>query len=616
MRARRCDICERANKYVLSCRCGLEFHPYCAFRANLDIETAKEEVKFVCNAKHKLYLSSYKHSLNLHKEDESNHSNTTSTGSNQKEKKQKISKTKPKLVKILNKEPKKVSYEKQIHSLNFSFLREKLIKGDLIDPFQINKIEREEDKFCWKLTDPYFIKFTEDEMNTIFNCDKPDADPAVKAPLKDETTLQMHQPSISLNENENNSEDNSLICKLNYKTEDNSFYFMYCKRKIDKLPSFTPSAKHTVDTNEDSFTLLSRKRGLVDLSDISEVPLSYKGKIRFNKGFTFNSLSKKILEYESQTTYPKNNDENYVATSLSSKYQMLSLVTKNNKKIIQKILQNYKKKANEVTLEKIQKEKIPVKQKYKSHSNYQKIRTHLLSAMRRKSYEDIISLKPDKSNKGMENKEIAYRQFKNDSECCVCLNIDAEDEATTPIVFCDKCNVSFHQSCYGIQRIPSGEYLCNLCVKVLSGKKNIKCSLCRSAFGALKQVEKEKWAHVTCIILSRCYVFRDYSEMSKVIKISSDDYVNHNCCRICESNKGVIKPCKCCGKFYHFFCGYFNGNEIEIKEMKDNRVYYPNGISIDFVFTKCKENSEYLLVGEEQGDIRKIIYQKIPPELK
>lgn len=45
--------------------------------------------------------------------------------------------------------------------------------------------------------------------------------------------------------------------------------------------------------------------------------------------------------------------------------------------------------------------------------------------------------------------------------CDVCKSPDGEDN--NEMVFCDSCNICVHQSCYGIQSIPSGEWHCSPC---------------------------------------------------------------------------------------------------------------------------------------------------------
>ena len=45
--------------------------------------------------------------------------------------------------------------------------------------------------------------------------------------------------------------------------------------------------------------------------------------------------------------------------------------------------------------------------------------------------------------------------------CDVCRSPDSDP--SNEIVFCDGCNICVHQSCYGIETIPDGNWLCSAC---------------------------------------------------------------------------------------------------------------------------------------------------------
>ena len=55
------------------------------------------------------------------------------------------------------------------------------------------------------------------------------------------------------------------------------------------------------------------------------------------------------------------------------------------------------------------------------------------------------------------------------------------------IVFCDFCGIPVHQSCYGIEQVPEGEWFCMPCTAL--GKKrarNLKCALCPRFGGSMR----------------------------------------------------------------------------------------------------------------------------------
>ena len=85
--------------------------------------------------------------------------------------------------------------------------------------------------------------------------------------------------------------------------------------------------------------------------------------------------------------------------------------------------------------------------------------------------------------------------------CQVCMNGESSDH--DQILYCDRCNIAVHQSCYGVQEVPEGDFFCELCASLNeitgSGKSkrqreryaSIYCSLCGMRGGALKQAVPE-----------------------------------------------------------------------------------------------------------------------------
>lgn len=62
------------------------------------------------------------------------------------------------------------------------------------------------------------------------------------------------------------------------------------------------------------------------------------------------------------------------------------------------------------------------------------------------------------------------------STCAVCHGEDSEHGNL--IVICERCDVGFHQRCYGVGRIPEGEWLCDWCVRRNPPKAARRCDLC------------------------------------------------------------------------------------------------------------------------------------------
>ncbi|CAO4375286.1 unnamed protein product [Caenorhabditis nigoni] len=80
--------------------------------------------------------------------------------------------------------------------------------------------------------------------------------------------------------------------------------------------------------------------------------------------------------------------------------------------------------------------------------------------------------------------------------CNICLDPDTSN--CNQIVYCDRCNLTVHQDCYGIPFIPEGCLECRRCV--VSPAKRVSCVLCPSRTGAFKQVDHKRWVHVLCVI--------------------------------------------------------------------------------------------------------------------
>jgi NuA3 HAT complex component NTO1 len=66
------------------------------------------------------------------------------------------------------------------------------------------------------------------------------------------------------------------------------------------------------------------------------------------------------------------------------------------------------------------------------------------------------------------------------------------------IIFCDKCNVPVHQSCYGVSVVPEGAWYCAVCINNQDPLTTI-CQLCSNTGGAYKPTDiKGQWVHSLC----------------------------------------------------------------------------------------------------------------------
>lgn len=73
----------------------------------------------------------------------------------------------------------------------------------------------------------------------------------------------------------------------------------------------------------------------------------------------------------------------------------------------------------------------------------------------------------------------------DDIVCQVCNSGDYSEKNL--IVYCSMCNVSTHQLCYGMQKVPKDDWLCDLCVKFGCNGKYLRCWMCNCRGGVLKE---------------------------------------------------------------------------------------------------------------------------------
>lgn len=82
------------------------------------------------------------------------------------------------------------------------------------------------------------------------------------------------------------------------------------------------------------------------------------------------------------------------------------------------------------------------------------------------------------------------RPKKSEDYCCqVCS--DGDYTESNKIVFCARCNISYHQRCYGINQIPEGNWICDLCKYYGANGRFMRCALCTRKGGCLRRTNIE-----------------------------------------------------------------------------------------------------------------------------
>ena len=79
------------------------------------------------------------------------------------------------------------------------------------------------------------------------------------------------------------------------------------------------------------------------------------------------------------------------------------------------------------------------------------------------------------------------------AHCMICQ--DGEVTIKNQIVFCEGCNVAVHQYCYGVPRVPEGDWYCRKCE---AKEKEAMCQLCPIKIGAFVPVITGGWVHAEC----------------------------------------------------------------------------------------------------------------------
>ena len=113
-----------------------------------------------------------------------------------------------------------------------------------------------------------------------------------------------------------------------------------------------------------------------------------------------------------------------------------------------------------------------------------------------------------------------------DAVCMVCFDGGSSDY--NKILFCDGCNATLHQTCYGVPEIPDGDFFCDRCSAVQSlaiqtpdfspeeAKDAVKCCLCPLYHGGLKPTTDGRWVHLCCALWSPPALILDLNEMSPI----------------------------------------------------------------------------------------------------
>ncbi|KAM8900138.1 LOW QUALITY PROTEIN: protein Jade-1 [Spinachia spinachia] len=151
-------------------------------------------------------------------------------------------------------------------------------------------------------------------------------------------------------------------------------------------------------------------------------------------------------------------------------------------------------------------------------------------------------------------------EYDEDVVCDVCRSPEGEDG--NEMVFCDKCNVCVHQACYGILKVPQGNWLCRTCALGVQPK----CLLCPKRGGALKPTRSgTKWVHVSCALWIPEVSIGCPEKMEPITKVSHIPASRWAlACSLCREHTGTCIQCcmPSCIVAFHVTCAFDRGLEM------------------------------------------------------
>ncbi|KAM9729335.1 protein Jade-1 isoform 2-T2 [Menidia menidia] len=174
---------------------------------------------------------------------------------------------------------------------------------------------------------------------------------------------------------------------------------------------------------------------------------------------------------------------------------------------------------------------------------------------------ELESVCEEKMQQAIETEEGLGIEYDEDVVCDVCRSPEGEDG--NEMVFCDKCNVCVHQACYGILKVPQGNWLCRTCALGVQPK----CLLCPKRGGALKPTRSgTKWVHVSCALWIPEVSIGCPEKMEPITKVSHIPASRWALsCSLCREHTGTCIQCSMpsCIVAFHVTCAFDHGLEMK-----------------------------------------------------
>ena len=193
--------------------------------------------------------------------------------------------------------------------------------------------------------------------------------------------------------------------------------------------------------------------------------------------------------------------------------------------------------------------------------------------------------------------QVCQDQLEEDMNAVCSICNDGEVTPDNQILFCEACNVAVHQICYGVDKIPEGDYYCISCRhfkrdQLVQSKPDapskdllavprpdlpplpIVCELCPVKHGAFTQLEinkksgpndssDTKWVHMTCAKWQGLnFVNKMDATLVEDVTMLKEYFRRGNisCC-ICKGIRGAYQKCRFegCENHCHITCARESG---------------------------------------------------------
>jgi len=200
--------------------------------------------------------------------------------------------------------------------------------------------------------------------------------------------------------------------------------------------------------------------------------------------------------------------------------------------------------------------------------------------------------------KRQEDLEKELKEKEEEEENAVCdICLDGESPGENRIIFCDDCDICVHQNCYGIEKVPQGDYFCRPCLykknkmqaeednktEVLVPKKastpaKVVCELCPRRSGAFVQAQvperpgkpvdtRARWVHLLCAKWQGLNFVDHYVDGSAVLMVEDvqplkDHFrISETSCYLCKGMRGSYNQCahEDCDRMLHITCARSSG---------------------------------------------------------